>query len=73
MPVDDSNTLFIEKAAADAALIGDKDDRPAGFIPLANGIRGPRPQRDLIATREVTDVINDGAIAVEKDRRPSHG
>jgi len=59
---------FDEKRSRDARLIRDHHDRQAGAVERADGVDAPRIEGEPLDSREVRDVLDDRAVAIEKHR-----
>ena len=66
-----STNAAVINAARDAALVGDDDDGEAGPAEQPDRVGGVRVDAQLGQVGEVADILVDGAVAVEEDRRPS--
>ena len=58
--------------ACDTRLIRDDDDEEAMLVELFDRLSGAREEFDLAGLVQESRVIDDGAIAIEKDRSASH-
>ncbi len=61
---------LVDDAAADASLVRHDDRRVAGAVEQANGICGKGIKLEQIEPIEVAALFDDGAVAIEKHRRP---
>ena len=60
---------LVDDAAPDGGLVGDDDRREAGALEQAECVGGPRKQRQLLEAIEVAALLDDRAVAIEKDCR----
>ena len=52
-------------------LVGDHDSRHAAALSRPHRLRGAGKQADLVGVPEIVDVLDQGAVAIEEDRRPA--
>ena len=64
---------FVEHAAGDAGLVGDDDEAVAEAAEGGEGGGGAGEEFDLGGIAEVTIVVDEGVVAVEKDGAFGHG
>src|SRR5262245_5641195 len=58
---------FREEAPRHPRLVGDDDDDESAAVEGADGVDGPRKQRNPIETIEIADVFDQRAVAIQKD------
>ena len=61
---------LVDDAAADGRLVGDDDRREAGALEQTQRVGGPRKQREQVEAIEVAALLDERAVAIEKDGRP---
>ena len=56
-----------EEPARDARLVGDHDDAQAGAVERADRVDAPGIELDTLGPIEVADLLDERAVAIEKD------
>ena len=69
--VDGLGIGLVEVAASDARLVADENESEPGGVKRSERFSGAGQQPYLLGSRRVADVLDQRAIAIEKDRRTS--
>ena len=67
--VDAIDQRFVEKSARDTRLIRDHHGADAGTVQRTNRGDAPRVEHHALGPVEVADLVDERAVAIEKDRR----
>jgi len=72
LAMDGANEVLLDDSAPDGGLVRDHDRRESRPLDQSQCVDRPRKQRQLLEAIEVAALLEDRAVAIEKDCRSAH-